>query len=219
MIDQTLQKRHTARYRIIIADDHPLVLDSLHNLLGYLGWFEQIQLASDGVMLCDLARQQLFDAAIVDLSMPRLDGLSSIRRLRRIHPQIALVAFTGSELWYPAPEVKEAGADEYLSKSSDGEELVAALARALQRRGREVPAFDALTHSIEPEPALTAREREVLKLLAEGYSLEQSGQLLHISGATVRKHRENIYQKLGSSNTAELTLTAIRMGLLSGGSG
>ena len=148
--------------------------------------------------------------------MPRLDGLSSIRRLRRRYPQLAIVAITGAEHWFPEPEVFEAGADAYLSKHRPGEEVVAALADALERHSG-VPVHIAAKTSglaqVQPEE-LSEREREVLKVLAEGFNVEESAAMLHVSPATIRKHREHLHEKLGTSNTARLTLMAVHMGLV-----
>jgi len=203
---------------LVVADDHPLVLDSLRSLFEYLPWIDDIRLARDGLELCEITMAAGADAAVVDLSMPRLDGLSSIRRLRRRHPHIAIVAITGAEHWFPENEVRQAGADEYLSKHRDGEEVVGALARALAAHGHQVAhAPDVLRDGKQPQHGnLTGREREVLKLLAEGYGINESARLLHVSAATIRKHREHIYAKLATSNTAKLTLIAVRTGLVQG---
>ncbi len=203
---------------LVVADDHPLVLDSLRSLFEYLPWIDDIRLARDGLELCDIAMAAGADAVVVDLSMPRLDGLSSIRRLRRRHPQLAIVAITGAEHWFPESEVRQAGADEYLSKHRDGEEVVGALARALCAHGHPVPLSPGVLRDEKQSPydSLTGREREVLKLLAEGYGINESAKLLYVSAATIRKHREHIYAKLATSNTAKLTLIAVRTGLVQG---
>lgn len=201
---------------LLLADDHPLVLESLRHLFACLPWIGDIKLARDGLELCQLALATPAAAAIVDLSMPRLDGLSSIRRLRHRHPGLAIVALTGAEHWFPAAEVLLAGADEYLLKNQPGEAVIAALNRALARRGPRIAATTAVT-GMPPDQAdisLTEREREVLKLLAEGHDLDQSARLLNITPATVRKHREHLYAKFGTTNVARLTLIAVRRGIV-----
>ena len=206
------------KFTLVIADDHPLVLNSLRMLFESVPWIGRIELSRDGLELLDMARSASADAIITDLSMPRLDGLSSIRRLRRRDPQLAIVAITGAEHWFPEPEVLEAGADAYLSKHRPGEEVVSALAAALERH-RSAPVRIALTRSgramVRNHPEdLSEREREVLKLLAEGFNIEEAAEMLHVSPATIRKHREHLHEKLGTSSTARLTLIAVHMGLV-----
>ena len=203
---------------LLLADDHPLVLDSLRSLFEYVPWIGAIKLARDGLELCELAQACAPDATIVDLSMPRLDGLSSIRRLRHRDPHLAIVAITGATHWFPAAEVIAAGADEYLDKNQPGEAVVAALRRALAHHGHRIGALP-VTPAPPPaqtEVALTEREREVLKLLAEGYDVEASANILAISPGTVRKHREHLFAKLGTNNFARLALIAVRRGIVVG---
>jgi len=207
---------------LLVADDHPLVLDSLRHLFAYLPWIGDIKLARDGLELCHLALATRAAAAIVDLSMPRLDGLSSIRRLRHRHPGMAIVALTGAEHWFPAAEVLEAGADEYLLKNQPGEAVVAALERALARHEPRiattlaVPISPPSSPPPSPDVSLTEREREVLKLLAEGHDVEHTARMLNITPRTVCKHREHLYAKFGTTNIARLTLIAVRRGLVAG---
>ena len=206
------------KFTLIIADDHPLVLDGLRLLFENIPWIGRIELSRDGLELWNKALTSSADAVITDLSMPRLDGLSSIRRLRRRYPQLAIVAITGAEHWFPEPEVFEAGADAYLSKHRPGEEVVAALADALERHSGARVQIVAQTSVLAPvrvQPEeLSEREREVLKVLAEGFNVEESAAMLHVSPATIRKHREHLHEKLGTSNTARLTLMAVHMGLV-----
>lgn len=206
----------TDTFTLVIADDHPLVLDSLRLLFECVPWIGRIELCRDGLELYERARTIAADAVITDLSMPRMDGLSSIRRLRRRSAKMAIIAISGAEYWFPEPEVREAGADAYLSKHRAGEDIVAALAAALEQHGRSTPRpageHNAMTNHAVAE--LSKREREVLKLLAEGLDLDAAATLLNISPATLRKHREHLFEKLGTSNTAKLTLIAVHMGLV-----
>lgn len=208
------------RFTLAIADDHPLVLDSLRILFECVSWIGRIELCRDGIELWDKTLASAADAVITDLSMPRLDGLSSIRRLRHRDPHLAIVAISGAEHWFPEPEVFDAGADAYLSKHRSGEDVVAALAIALERHGRAPQIEPAPRHgNMAGQPAaveLSEREREILKLLAEGHGVDATADLLSISPATVRKHREHLFSKLGTNNTARLTLAAIHMGLVVG---
>ena len=203
---------------LLLADDHPLILDSLRSLFELVPWIGAIKLARNGLELCELAQSCTPDAAVVDLSLPRLDGLSSIRRLRHRDPHLAIVAITGATHCFPPAEVSKAGADEYLDKNQPGEVVVAALRRALIHHGYRIGAlpFTPPPPPAKTEVALTEREREVLKLLAEGYDVEASAALLAISPALVRKHREHLFAKLETSNTALLTLIAVRRGIVLG---
>lgn len=124
-----------AGYALILADEHPLALDGLKLLFECLPWVGRIDLAHDGLELGEHPCIDKADAVVVDLAMPRLGGLSGIRRLRRRHPQLAIVAITGDEHWFPEAEVRAAGIDAFLSKHRRGEEIVAALLQALIGRG------------------------------------------------------------------------------------
>ncbi len=204
-----------AGFTLVIADDHPMVLDSLRLLFECVPWIGRVELCRDGLELWERACAVAADAVITDLSMPRLDGLSSIRRLRRHSADMAIIAISGAEYWFPEPEVREAGADAYLSKHRAGEDIVAALAAALEQHGRGVPRpGGGHTTAADDTAELSEREREVLKLLAEGFSLDEAAATLNISPATIRKHREHLFEKFGTSNTAKLTLIAVRMGLV-----
>lgn len=217
---QTIDSRSTKNgYALILADDHPLVLDGLKLLFECLPWVTRIDLARDGLELCEHPRISSADAVVADLSMPRLDGLSSIHRLRRRYPELAIVAITGAEHWFPETDVRAAGADAFLSKHRPGEEIIAALAHALTSHGHaianRVADLKYRESKVEvPEDELSEREREILKLLAEGYGIDDTAGILKISAATVRKHREHLHDKLGTSNAAMLTRIAMRMGLV-----
>jgi len=201
---------------LIIADDHPLILEGLKLLFEHLPWIERVDLAEDGLDLCEHPRIADADAVILDLSMPRLDGLSSIRRLRRRYPRLTIVAITGAGHWFPEAEVREAGADGYLSKQRPGEEVIAALENALMQHGYYLSNMCNSHTADRPAEAelLTEREREILKLLGEGYGIDETADILSISPATARKHREHLHEKLGTSNTATLTRIAMRLGLV-----
>jgi DNA-binding NarL/FixJ family response regulator len=196
---------------LVIADDHPLVRNSLRLLFECVPWVGRIELCGDGLELWDRACAVSADIVITDLSMPRLDGLSSIRRLRRHDKALVIIAISGAEHYFPEPEVLEAGADAYLSKHRSGEDIVSAITDVLMRHDRH--AVRKTAHA-ETAMQLSEREREVLKLLAEGFGLDETAAMLHISPATIRKHREHLYKKLGTSNTAKLTLIAVHMGLV-----
>jgi len=136
----------------------------------------------------------------------------------RHDPDMAIIAISGAEYWFPETEVRKAGADAYLSKHRAGEDIVAALAKALELHCQpERPVSNNIRGHVSlgsETVQLSEREREILKLLAEGFSLDEAAAFLYISSATVRKHREHLFDKLGTSNTAKLTLIAVHMGLV-----
>lgn len=200
-----------ARIRVVIGDDHPVVRDGIKTLLSLDGGIEIVGEAGDGDELLRLAIATRPDAVIADLAMPRVSGLTALRGLRKRFPDMLLIVLTGAESSIRPDEAMAAGADVFLRKSDDPDLLVAEIRRGLGRPvGRtakpESPRGDASD--------LTVREIEVLKLLAEGYDLTASAALLGISEHTVRKHRENLMAKLGTSNVARLTVEAVRRGLV-----
>lgn len=199
--------------RVIIGDDHPVVRDGLKTLLTLEGGIEVVGEAADGDELLRLSIARKPDAVIADLAMPKVSGLTAIRQLRKRFPEMLLLVLTGADLNIRPDEAMEAGADAFLRKSDDPSLLVAEIRQGLSRptaRSRDGSTGGDRVGPLE----LTTREIEVLKLLAEGYDLAASAALLGISEHTVRKHRENLMSKLGTSNVAKLTVEAVRRGLV-----
>ncbi|MER3451153.1 MAG: DNA-binding response regulator [Thermus sp.] len=190
--------------RVLIADDHPLFLLGLKAGLEAEG-MEVVAMAKDGEEALAMALKLNPEAVLLDLKMPHLDGLACCRRLRE-EGYTGLIAFLTTYL-EPALllEAHLAGADGYFSKELSALEIREKLRRLLAGEERFVP----------PElPHLTPREKEALRLLAQGLSAKEMARALGVSPETVKDYLEKIYAKLEAKNRVEAVAKARRLGLL-----
>lgn len=209
--------------RVLVADDHTIVRQGLVSLLEDSGECQVVAQAGDGLEALAKARETRPEIAILDLSMPRLNGLEAVRRLHTELPEVRLLVLSvHEEEEYVLPIVR-AGASGYLVKDSAAAELLDAIralhagrvyfgpqaARALAEQSRR-PHEDLA----DPYGNLTTREREVLQLVAEGKSTKEIARLLGISVKTAENHRGRMMDKLGLHNAAEVARYAARKGLL-----
>lgn len=194
--------------RILLADDHELVRRGLRAVLEAEPDLEVRFEASDGEEAFRLALAEDVDLAILDVSMPRLTGLQAMRRLARHRPDLRAVILSMHDDDGYRVEAREAGASAYVLKSAAARDLVAACRAVLRGATFGLPAG-------EPRAAaLTARESEVVKLIAEGRSGREIAEQLVISPKTVERHRSNALAKLGTPDRVALVRYAIRHGLV-----
>jgi DNA-binding NarL/FixJ family response regulator len=207
-----------ARIRILLADDHTLVSEALTKLLEPR--FEVVEKVSDGQALLKAARARKPDVVIVDIAMPMLNGLEAARILLKELPACKVIFLTMTPDIDLAREALRIGASGYLLKTSAGWELLQAVDSALSGRQYVTPV---LKRSMDAQPAaadsyphfeLTVRQREVLKLLAEGYSMKQVATHLGLATRTVAFHKYKMMGKFRLANNAELVQFAIRQGLI-----
>jgi DNA-binding NarL/FixJ family response regulator len=211
------------RPRIILADDHRIVVEGLRSLLQ--SEFDLVGTAENGVDLVELAQRVKPDVIVTDISMPLLNGIDAVRKLRESGVQAKVVFLTMHPDVVYATRAMEAGASGYVLKHSAPDELIAAIHEVL-RGGAFIstslrnPALDELLHPsrrhVKKTVELTARQREVLQLLAEGKSAKEIAGVLGISSRTVETHKYNIMDDLGVKTTAELVQHAIKHGLIAG---
>jgi DNA-binding NarL/FixJ family response regulator len=209
--------------RVLIADDHTMVRESLVSVLQAAGDVQVVAQAADGVEAIEKALQTRPDVVVADLSMPRLNGLEVVRRLREALPQTKVLVLTmHGEHEYVLQAVR-AGASGYLVKDSAASELLSALRSLHAGRGHFGPqAAKTLADQLQrperplddPYGRLTEREREVFHLIAEGMTTKDIAQRLGISVKTAENHRGHVLDKLGVRNTAELVRYALRKGLI-----
>lgn len=208
------------RPTVLIADDHKLFVEGIRKILE--PEFQVIGAVDDGRMLVDVAGAQCPDAILVDISMPTLNGIDAVRRLRKAGCSSKLVILTMHADVEFVSESFDAGADGYLLKHCDPEEVVAGLREVLMGRRYVVNQLAAAMleghHGRAKEPApkvrLTPREREVLQLLAEGNSVKEAAATLNVSPRTIEFHRYNITDKLGLKTVAELARYAAKHGIV-----
>jgi len=210
--------------RILLADDHALVRAGVRRILDAEPDLTVVAEASDGAEAVELARTASPDLAVLDISMPRMTGLQAAREIKRREPSVQILMlsmYDNEQYFFTALKV---GACGYVLKSAADEDLVSACRAAVRgesflyagvtstlvrdfldrmRRGERMPAA-----------VLTAREEEVVKLIAEGHSSKEIASTLVISYKTVERHRANILAKLGMRDRTELTRYAVRAGLI-----
>ena len=209
--------------RVLIADDHTMVRESLVSVLQAAGDVQVVAQAADGVEAVEKALQTRPDVVVADLSMPRLNGLEVVRRLREALPQTKVLVLTmHGEHEYVLQAVR-AGASGYLVKDSAASELLSALRSLHAGRGHFGPqAAKTLADQLQrperplddPYGRLTERERDVFHLVAEGMTTKDIAQRLGISVKTAENHRGHVLDKLDVRNTAELVRYALRKGLV-----
>ena len=209
--------------RILLADDHALVRRGVRLILDGEPDLTVIAEAADGAEAVELARADPPDLAILDIAMPRMTGLQAARELSRSRPGLRILFLTmydNEQYFFEALRVGAAG---YVLKSVADRDLVEACHAAMRDESFLYPGAetalvrDYLSRARAgdiPDRAVTDREEEVLKLVAEGHSTKQIAELLFISHKTVERHRSNILQKLGLRDRLELTRYAIRAGLI-----
>ena len=212
--------------RVIIADDHHLVRQGIHSLLEKAHDIEVVAEAEDGQQAIELVEKQVPDVLVMDISMPRLNGMQAAERVRSLHlpTQIVMLSMHSDDLM-----VKQAlrhGARGYLLKSSVTEELLLAIRAASKGETYLSPSIsksildDFLLHplnknELSPVERLSPREREVLQLIAEGKTNSAIAQLMKISVKTVEKHRASLMAKLKVHDMVALVRIAIKHGLVS----
>jgi DNA-binding NarL/FixJ family response regulator len=213
-----------ARIRILIADDHSIMREGLRSLLE--SEFDVVGSADDGRNAVRMALLLEPELVLMDLAMPQMDGMSAIRELKRRSPEIKILALTMHKTEEHIRAVLQAGANGYLLKDSTREELLTAIVSVMRGRtfiasgvaDRIVTGY--LDQCATPSrvrwlsDTLTAREKQVLKLIAEGRRNREIAEYLFVSVKTVEKHRANLMEKLDLHNTAALTSFAIENALV-----
>jgi DNA-binding NarL/FixJ family response regulator len=205
--------------RILLADDHPPMLQALRDLLE-LGGHQVVGAAGDGRQALKLARALQPDIIILDLSMPRLNGVDTALEIRRWIPGARTLVLTAHDGREHVLRALRAGARGYVLKTQAAEELLRAVKEVAEGRmflssGVDEFLVDAyLDAGRDAEDPLTSRERQVLQLIAEGHTAKQAARLLCIDVKTVESHRNNIMRKLGVHDVTGLVRHAVRRGLV-----
>ncbi|XVS61613.1 response regulator [Actinosynnema sp. CA-299493] len=210
--------------RVLLADDHALVRRGVRLILDGEPDLTVVAEAGDGAEAVEKARAERPDLAILDIAMPRLTGLQAARELSHLQPDLRILILTMYDNEQYFFEALKAGASGYVLKSVADRDLVEACRASM--RGEPFLYPGAVTALIRnyldrardgadiPDKAITDREEEILKLVAEGHSSKDIAGLLVISVKTVERHRANLLQKLGLKDRLELTRYAIRAGLI-----
>jgi DNA-binding NarL/FixJ family response regulator len=207
--------------RVVVADDHQIVRDGLQALLGALDGVEVVGAAADGRDALHVVDETIPDVVVMDIQMPRLDGIEATRRITARHPGVHVVMLTMSEDDDTVLSAIRAGASGYLLKGSGAEEVMGAIRAAhaggmvfgATLAGRVAGLFAGPPAAVEaPLPELTDRERTVLDLLAAGRSNDAIAREVYVSNKTVRNTVSSIYAKLHAAGRAEAIIKAREAG-------
>ena len=203
--------------RILLADDHKIITESLKNILEPT--YEVVGIVEDGHMLVREAARLLPDVIIVDISMPKLNGLEAVRQIKKEGIGSRVVFLTMHPDITYATSALDAGALGYVLKHSAHSELLQAVEKVLLGKRfiteRIAEELENVPHTRrDPIRKLTARQREVLQLLAEGKTAKEVADILFISPRTVEFHKYRIMEELGMSSSAELVQYSIKQGII-----
>ncbi|MBB6346460.1 response regulator [Nonomuraea muscovyensis] len=202
--------------RLLIVDDHPIVRDGIRGMFTGDPRFEVLGEAGDGAQAVDLARALDPDVVLMDLRMPRMDGVTAIRELARLGVRARVLVLTTYDTDSDVLPAIEAGATGYLLKDAAREELARGVEAAA--RGEAVLSPSVATRLMgqvrRPADPLSGRELEILRLVAQGTTNREAAARLFISEATVKTHLLHIYAKLGVNDRAAAVAVAYQRGLL-----
>lgn len=208
------------KYRVLLADDHTILREGLRALLQSSPELEVIGEASDGHEAVQMANQLAPDVVLIDLSMPRINGTEAIELMRKRNPSLRIIALTVHRTEEYVRATLDAGANGYVLKDDTRNELISAIHAVVQGKTYLSPSICGQLVNCYLEPGsgntmssswdnLTLREREVIKLIAEGNTNKMIARLLSISVKTVEKHRGNLMKKLGLHSASKITAYAI----------
>lgn len=209
------------KIRILVADDHRILAEGLRRLLEPT--YEVVAIAENGHDMVAAAKELKPDVIVADISMPLLNGIDAVSEIRSAGIQAKIIYLTMHLETNYARRALATGASAYVLKHSVSSELLFAIQQALAGRFFVTPSIAAnLEHTRTPEDAsldaldgLTVRQREVLQLVAEGYSAKEVSSFLKLSQRTVEYHKYNIMNTLGLHKSAELIQFAVQKGLVS----
>lgn len=212
------------KQRVLIAEDHTILREGLRSLLSSDPEIEVVGETSNGRDAVRLAAALVPSLALMDISMPGMTGIEAITEIKKRNPSIRVLALTVHKTEEYIREALQAGADGYVLKDSTYAELMMAVKAVLNGKTYLSPAISGQVVSVylggrNPQPpsawdSLTHREREVLKLIAEGHTNKHIAGYLCLSVKTVEKHRSNLMRKLDLHNASTLTAFAIGKGLV-----
>jgi len=213
------------RQRIVIAEDYTILREGLRAILSSDPELEVVGEAGDGGVAVQCTAELKPDLVLMDLSMPKMSGIEAIREIKKKSPRTRILVLTIHNTEEHILATLKAGADGYALKDSTQGELLMAVKRVLQGKRYLSPGISEQVidgylegrKDLKPRTSwdtLTGREREVLKLIAEGYKSKEIAEYLCISPKTVEKHRSNLMQKLNLHSSPALTALAIEKGLI-----
>lgn len=215
------------KIRVMIADDHQVVREGLSAILNAREDIQVVGEAKDGLEAVEKARALKPDIILMDISMPRMNGVEATRRIKLEQPRIGIVVLTMYEDEEYIFDLVKAGATGYMLKNSDSSQIIKAIRSTYQGESLLQPSvatkilseFSHLTRqptgkSPRSAQELTGREIEIIRLVAEGKTNKEIANLLHISEKTVKNHVRNIFHKLNVGDRTQAAIYAIKKGLI-----
>jgi two-component system response regulator NreC len=214
-----------AKIRVLVTDDHAIVRDGICALLALTGDIEAVGVAANGREALEMVRELTPDVVLMDIAMPIMGGVEATRRIRKEFPKVQVLVLTQyDDKAYVFPVI-EAGASGFISKTAVSSELAAGIrsvyrgdsflspsvARFLVEDYQQVAS---MKENQDPYGQLTNREREILKLVAEGNTTQEIAAMLVLSPKTVERHKTNLMAKLDIHNRTELIKYALRKGII-----
>ena len=222
-----MKQKSPRKIRVMIADDHQVVREGLSAILNAKEDIEVIAEAKDGIEAIEKAKALKPDIILMDISMPRMNGVEATRRIKLQQPQIGIVVLTMYQDEEYIFDLVKAGATGYMLKNSDSSEIVKAIRSTHQGESMIQPSvaskiLNEFSHLSDrrtvksPRPAqeLTKREIEIIRRIADGKTNKEVGNILNISEKTVKNHVRNIFQKLGVDDRTQAAIYAIKKGLI-----
>ncbi|TET42654.1 MAG: response regulator transcription factor [Dehalococcoidia bacterium] len=213
------------KIRVLVTDDHAIIRDGICALLSLTGDIEAVGVAANGKEALEMVRELTPDVVLMDIAMPIMGGVEAIRRIRKEFPKVKVLALTQyDDKAYVFPVI-EAGASGFISKTAASSELTAGI-RSVHRGDsflspsvarflvEDYQQIASMKGSQDPYEQLTNREREVLKLVAEGHTTQEIAAMLVLSPKTVERHKTNLMSKLDIHNRTELVKYALRKGII-----
>lgn len=223
-----------ANIRVLLVDDHAILREGIRYLLSASGEVDVVGEAQDGLEALEMVESHKPDAVLMDIAMPRMNGIEATTELKKRHPELPVLILSMYDSEEYVLPILKAGASGYVLKRAAAQELVSALKAVMAGQVILHPdvartVMENLTHGGGAAPAapvpdpslhpmlgqLTEREKEVLTLIARGLTNQQIGEKLFISIKTVQAHRANLMEKLDLHDAVELTKFAIKTGLVS----
>jgi two-component system, NarL family, response regulator NreC len=211
--------------RVLIADDHTIVRQGLARLLSDQPGLNVVGEATNGQRAVAMTESLKPDILIMDIAMPRMNGVEASKKLRKLMPKIKILILSMYSHEHYIHELLDVGVSGYLLKDSDGRDIIKAIDDAMKNKTFLSPVISKIMAESDLLPRkgisreerfkqLTNREREVFQLIAEGHSTRDIAEMLFVSVSTVKTHRSKIMEKLGANSAVQLAHVAIHLGLV-----
>lgn len=203
------------KLKVLVVDDHPMVLEGMHNMLSRISFVSLSGLAGGAAQAMEQIQADTPDIVITDISMPGISGLELTAQIRKEYPSVKVIAMSTFNERSLISQMVAQGASGYLLKNASREQIEEALLTVNENRlYMNLEWNDQTLSQMGKTPVLTSREKEVLSLIAEGFTNSQIAEKLFVSPYTVDSHRKNLLTKFEVGNTAGLIKLAAKHGLI-----